>query len=443
MLRAVRDYLVLRHRFYRWSEKRIHKHQTKALRKLVSYARKHSPFYKTHLEHQDIKSLADLRNLPTIDKKIMMAHFDELNTCGLKKEAVETFALNAEQNQDYLGYYADKYVIGLSSGTSGHRGLYVTPKTLTKRLPGVFLARGGLSLKDLPLRIVFLLRVYSQGFDDINAPLIKLKYMPTTAAPDAVVNQIEVLNANVLMAPPSMLRFLLPYAPQLKGRFKRIITYAEVLTPEDKQRYIEAFQTKVVEIYQASEGQIASPCEHGFLHINEDLVHVDLYDAQGARISEPGIIGHKMVVTNLVNTAQPLIRYVMNDMVILDTPCSCGSKFRRIRQVLGRHDDVFYFPDASGTPQPVFPDLIARWLLLGDDYIAEFQAIQNQHGSMHLCIDPLSNAFNETNLINHIQTQLTALGLKGSITVSIETLTIPKDRHKFKRFIQRHNDQSI
>ena len=440
MLRAVVDYLALRWRFRHWSTKRIVKHQTRAMRGIIRHARQHSTFYQEHWGDARIETLADLRQLPTLDKKVMMAEFDRLNTCGLHREAVESFALDAERTRNYLGYYEGKYVIGLSSGTSGHRGLYVTPRALTKRLPGVFLARGGLSHRDLPLRIVFLLRVYSQGFDDINAPLIKLKYMPTTASPEAIMDHIDALRANVLMAPPSTLRFLLPYAERLVGRFKRIITYAEVLTAEDKRRYAEAFQTAVVEIYQASEGQMASPCRLGHLHINEDFVHIDLYDAQGERIIEPGIIGHKMVVTNLINKAQPLVRYVMNDMIVLDTPCPCGSKFRRIRQVLGRHDDVFYFPNQSGQKKPVFPDLIARWLLVGDAHIAEFQVTQNRHGTMHIQIEPLASDFDPDQLIVHVVEQLASLGLEGQVTVSTGPLTIPKDSHKFKRFIQLDHD---
>ncbi|TVP96489.1 MAG: hypothetical protein EA374_01295 [Acholeplasmatales bacterium] len=437
MLRALGDYLVLSWRFRRWSSKRIAKHQLRALRRLLSYARAHSPFYQARFEGITFDTIDAVRRLPTLDKATMMTHFDDLNTCGLKRASVEAFALNAERTQDYLGYYEGDYVIGLSSGTSGHRGLYITPKALTKRLPGVFLARGGLSLRDLPLRIVFLLRVYSQGFDDINAPLIQLKYMPTTAKPEAVIERIRAMRANVLMAPPSYLRFLLPHAADLAGRFKRIITYAEVLTAEDKARYAQAFNTSVVEIYQASEGQMASPCSQGHLHINEDLVHVDLYDVQGQRITEPGVIGHKMVVTNLINTAQPLIRYVMNDMVVLDTPCPCGSNFRRIKQVLGRHDDVFYFPDATGKQQPVFPDLIARWLLVGDANIAEFQAIQKEHGTMHITIDPLKTPFDADALVKQLQGQLRTLGLEGTVTVYTGALTIPKDSHKYKRFIQQ------
>ena len=105
------------------------------------------------------------------------------------------------------------------------------------------------------------------------------------------------------------------------------------------------FKTKVIEIYQASEGQIASACKAGHLHINEDLVFVELYDENNQLITEPNVVGHKMILTNLVNDAQPLIRYEMNDMIVLDEPCSCGSHFRRIKRIIGRCDDNLYFYD--------------------------------------------------------------------------------------------------
>ncbi len=104
-----------------------------------------------------------------------MDNFDRLNTAGLQLAEVMPFALEKELAQDYLGYFQNRYVIGLSSGTSGNKGIYVTTAGIDRRLPGVFLARGGVRLSDLPLRILFILRVFSQGFADINAPLIQLQ----------------------------------------------------------------------------------------------------------------------------------------------------------------------------------------------------------------------------------------------------------------------------
>gem|GEM_PF-4401548 len=78
-----------------------------------------------------------------------------------------------------------------------------------------------------------------------------------------------------------------PGLPEFANRQRRIITCAEVLEPETKALLACALQAPVVEIYEASEGQMACPCRSGNLHINEDLVYVELLDAQGLPVNGP------------------------------------------------------------------------------------------------------------------------------------------------------------
>lgn len=433
-MNALFDYLYLTKNRKKRNPKQIQKLQFKELQAIYHYAIEYSPFYKTLYEGYKFETMADFYKLPTINKTIMMEHFTTLNTEGLIKEDVMNYAIEKELNKDYLGYYKNEYVIGLSSGTSGNKGLYVTPKSLTKRLPGVFLARGGIALKDLPLRILFCLRVFSQGFNDINAPFLKLKYVSTMEKIDVVIETLHNQKTNLLMAPPSFIRQLLPYRDQIQVKLKKIITYAEVLSQTEKAQFEAVFDTKVVEIYQASEGQMASACELGYLHINEDLVNIELYDEQGIKIESPHVVGHKMIITNLVNYAQPLIRYEMNDMIVLNDPCPCGSHFRRIEKVLGRSDDNIYFYDGLGKPHIVFSDLFSRWIITTSDAIREFQVIQNEISKLEITLD-LMGEFDVEQLRIRIDQELQALGLSGTIEFHIGPLELPKQANKFKRFI--------
>lgn len=193
----------------------------------------------------------------------MMENFNDLNTCGLDLKKVTEYAIEKEIAKDYTGYYLDEYVIGMSSGTSGNKGIYITPRSMTKRLP---------------FRILFLLRVFSQGFADINAPMINLTYRSTMTNPEELIEIINREKINIIMAPPSMLRILMGLKDKIKVKLKLIVSYAEVLEMEDKEKISKIFDVDIHEIYQASEGQMASTCKHGNLHINEDLVFVELYD---------------------------------------------------------------------------------------------------------------------------------------------------------------------
>jgi putative adenylate-forming enzyme len=436
MIRTVLDYLKLKRHQKRFSIQKIKDYQFKEIQKLLLFAQKNSSFYQERLHPYKINALEAYHHLPTINKNVMMENFSKLNTCGLIKEDVEQYAILKEKNKDYLGYYKDEYVIGLSSGTSGNRGIYITPKSMTKRLPGVFLARSGLSLKDLPMRILFCLRVFSQGFNDINAPFIKLSYMSTMTPPEEIITSINQKNINILMAPPSLIRFLLPLKDEIKVRLKKVITYAEVLTKTDKEQFEKAFHTKVIEIYQASEGQIASACEKGNLHINEDLVYIELYDQDNQLITKPHVIGHKMVLTNLINYAQPLIRYEMNDMIVLDDPCSCGSNFRTIEKILGRNDDLIYFYNSKSEQRVVFPDLFSRWIITESDQVREFQVVQYEIGTLEITID-CEDEIVKDKLKQRLIDELKTLDLSGIIQVKLQKLELPKDQNKYKRFISK------
>lgn len=441
LLRYLADYCRLNRQFYRFSASDIRRYQEKAVLQLVRQVQAESPFYRDLYAGGSPANLTDFSHLPTINKAMMMANFDRLNTAGLKLDEVKAYAVAKELAHDYLGYYRDQYVIGLSSGTSGNKGLFVTPKALTERLPGVFLARGGVRLTDLPLRILFVLRVFSQGFADINGPLIQLHYRASMTRPQELIATCNRMRANILMAPPSLLRQLLPFVSNIKTPLRRVITYAEVLNPLEKARFAEAFRAPVVEIYQASEGQIASPCRHGNLHINEDLVYVELLDENDQPI-QPGQRARRMLVTNLVNTVQPLLRYEMNDLIELGDPCSCGSHFRVIRQVIGRNDDVLYLRTRSGEICPVYPDLVSRWIITTDDQIQEFVVEQLSDSRLLLRLDLTNPAGADDSALvkrlrERLENELAKYDISCQLAFEVARIPLPEDNSKRKRFVNR------
>jgi phenylacetate-coenzyme A ligase PaaK-like adenylate-forming protein len=462
------DYIRLNRHLYHLSPAAVSRYQTRAVCRLVRLARRKSPFYRERFAGLPVRDLAEFSKLPVINKPILMDHFDAVNTAGLRLADVMPYAVRKELAKDYLGYYQGRYVIGLSSGTSGNKGLYVTDRRLTERLPGVFLARGGVRLSELPLRILFILRVFSQGFADINAPFLSLRYLPSMTEPAEIIAAINAQRANILMAPPSLLRQLLPLAGQIKTPPRRVICYAEVLPAEDKERFAAAFRAPVVEIYQASEGQIASPCRCGSLHLNEDLVYVELLDEQGRCVSPPpgrtiaqgktdrtpagqpeagARPATRMLVTNLVNTVQPLIRYEMNDLLELGGPCPCGSSFRVISRIIGRQDDVLHLQTASGGLRAVYPDLFSRWIITTDDRIREFMVERLSPTALRLTIDltpakpepiavqPDDTATIVARLRERIAGELAAFDIVCSLEIRVQPIMLPVDNRKLRRFI--------
>src|SRR4051812_3831728 len=57
-----------------------------------------SPFYQHYFAG---RPLQDWQKWPVIDKAIMMANFDELNTVGVKQQEAFASALRAEESRDF------------------------------------------------------------------------------------------------------------------------------------------------------------------------------------------------------------------------------------------------------------------------------------------------------------------------------------------------------
>ena len=127
-----------------------------------------------------------------------------------------------------------------------------------------------------------------------------------------------------------------------------VLTSSEVLT-EDAAARIESAWTKPVEGYFSTEvGVIAAgSLDHVGMHLCEEAI-VEVVDEDNRPVP-PGTLGSRVLLTNLVNRAQPLIRYELSDAVQLEAgPDPSGRPFDRIARIDGRSDEVLHLPGADG-----------------------------------------------------------------------------------------------
>jgi len=109
-----------------------------------------------------------------------------------------------------------------------------------------------------------------------------------------------------------------------------------------------AFGCPVVNEYGASECMsMAFGCNEGWLHVNADWVLLEPVDDE-FRPTPPGAPSRTVLLTNLANRVQPIIRYDLGDSVVVNPgPCACGSPLPAI-EVEGRHDDVLAMAAPDG-----------------------------------------------------------------------------------------------
>jgi phenylacetate-CoA ligase len=98
------------------------------------------------------------------------------------------------------------------------------------------------------------------------------------------------------------------------------------LTPATQHRAETAFHCLVTQSYAASEAMpLALQCRRGQLHLNSDWFVTEPIDAAGQPVP-PGSRSDGLLVTNLANYVQPIIRYQLDDSVVVSKqPCECGS----------------------------------------------------------------------------------------------------------------------
>lgn len=162
----------------------------------------------------------------------------------------------------------------------------------------------------------------------------------------------------VLLAPYASMAALLA-SEQEGGRLHidpvLLALSAEGLPEGEYDRIARAFKAKVGNSYAATECPFFSySCEHGWLHVNSDWVVFEPVDA-GHRPVPPGQPSHTVLISNLANRVQPILRYDLGDSVLQQSgPCRCGNPFPSIR-VQGRSAEVLTFGTDGGDRVTVAP----------------------------------------------------------------------------------------
>jgi putative adenylate-forming enzyme len=384
-----RHFATARWRWERLHGQRLAAYQERRAREIVRFANERSPFYRDHWAGHD---LAEWRTLPTVDKRLMMANFARFNTIGVSADEALEVAMRAERSRDFTPTLRG-VTVGLSSGTSGHRGVFLASPQEQAGWAGVILAR---TLHQFTgrLRVAFFLRSNSNLYEQVGSALIQFQYFDLMTPMTDAIARLNLFQPHIVIGPPSLLGALANEVAQsrLRVRPQRLISVAETLEPQDRVCLQGAFQAPVHEIYQCTEGLLAISCAHGSLHIQEDLVALQFepLDDQSARSGAERVTP---IVTDLWRRTQPIIRYRLNDVLRLaDKHCRCGSDFRVIAAIEGRCDDICYFVTETGELRPFFPDVIRRMILLASDAIAEYQAVQKQPGQLRVRVALLPGA---------------------------------------------------
>lgn len=332
--------------------------------------------------------VSSTEQLPHMDKTTMMAAFAARNTANISRETAQALALEAEQSRDFsptlMHPELGEITVGLSSGTSGQRGLFLVSRTERLRWAGILLAktlpssllRQTLCFWRRPLSIAFFLRANSNLYNTLASRRIDFGFYDLLRGADQYITQLNRQQPHALVAPPTVLRRLaqLQLRNELHIQPQHIVGVAEVLEPDDALLIEKAFGRKPHQIYQATEGFLAYSCEQGNLHLNEAQIYIEKDWLDDTRFQP--------VITDFSRTTQIIARYRLNDILrIATTPCSCGRAETTIAAIEGRSDQILYLPSLHNDETiAIFPDSLRRAMMMVNPALDEYRIVQNKSG---------------------------------------------------------------
>jgi phenylacetate-coenzyme A ligase PaaK-like adenylate-forming protein len=380
-----------------WQGSRLPAHeldarQRRRLDALVGFARRASPFYRDCYADVPDGAQVALQTLPVLDKRTLMREFDRISTQqAVNRAAVDAFIADPARLGSLL---AGRFAVFTSSGTTGEPGIFVHDTGAlavydaleSQRFRGAGLGPGMVSawLPGERYAMVAATGGHFAGVATVERMRRSLPWLAPFVRPfsllqplDALVQQLNEFSPTVLATYPTAAEMLADEqaSGRLQLQLRDVWTGGEFLAPVARARLQTIFACRVRNSYGASEFlPIAWECGSGRMHVNSDWVILEPVDEHRHPVAA-GVRSHSVLLTNLANRVQPLIRYDLGDSITLHRDaCPCGAAFATV-SVEGRCDDALVMPLAHGGTASVVPLALAT-VLEEQAHVHDYQVVQ-------------------------------------------------------------------
>ena len=373
----------------------------------------------------DIASFSegDIVDLPVMTKTDLMDNFDAIVTDPRLSRRLCEDHLDHNPGDHLL----DEFQIVASGGSSGLRGVfaYGWEAWATCYASNIRFQTREWSLDPSLAQVRRVIAVVAASSPThISAALSKTfttgdharHLFPVSLRLEEIVNGLNELQPTVLMAYSSFLPRLAMEAQggRLHITPRRIVAISEPLLPETRHVVQQTWGAPIANGYAMSEGVFSGFCGHG-IHLPDDLIIFEPVDVDGHPVGA-GELSHRVLITNLYNHVQPLIRYEVTDQITLaGGTCPCGSSMQRIEDPQGRLDDIFVYDDGLSVHPHLFRSALGH-----HREILEYQVRQTRAASPSPSSQPRSSTLGT--LRTRIAAGLAAIGLTEP-RVDIETLS--------------------
>jgi phenylacetate-CoA ligase len=316
------------------------------VREIVRHAVESVPYYADLFRSlgaapQDIRTAADLRRLPLLDKETV--HADPAR-----------FLSTSPRARDAVRY--------VTTGTSGlkltvwhDRRSLVENVAYGERQRAVEVRFAGARVRYTVLRFGTPGSTGARTRSAVGAaawlPLRPSRENLQVTTPfDRLFAEIDRLRPDVIAGWGSFLELLFRTRVErgVHGHLPRVVSYGnDSMSPEGKELIEKGLGVPVISRYAAVESfRIGFTCEErSGLHLHDDLCHVRVVGPNGSDV--PAGENGEVVLSNLVNHATVLLNYRLGDLAATEAePCPCGRSLGRLAGVRGRASEILVL--ASG-----------------------------------------------------------------------------------------------
>lgn len=425
-----------------WDEKHetmpreeIEKLQLKRLQETLQRVYNAVPFYRNALNAKglqpgDVKSLADLKNLPFTTKQDLRDQYPYGLFAVPMDDVVRVHASSGTTGKPTVVGYTRKDIETWANLIA--RCLVIgggNKKSMVQNAYGYGLFTGGLGLH--------------YGAECLGATVVPISGGNTHRQ----LMLMQDFKTNILCCTPSYALYLADTGEEMGIDFRALPLYTGIFGAEPwsenmRRQLEEKLDITALDIYGLSEVMgpgvaMECPAKQG-AHIFEDHFIAEIIDPDSGEPLPYGQQG-ELVLTTITKEALPVIRYRTRDITSLHPEkCACGRTHVRMKRVTGRTDDMLIIRGVN-----VFPSQVESVLLeFGETephYLIEVYR-KGELDTMEIKVELSEKMFSDTvrnleELENRIRSRiLSVLNINARIKF-VEPKSLPRSEGKAKRVI--------
>ena len=303
------------------------------LTEMLKYVSNHNDFYKNRIKEYNVTNPLDITSWPI-----------------LTREELRINRFNMFSEEEKIEYFNNKLIRMSSSGTSGtpidvywNKEQYYRSMLnlwrLRKRYNNITPASRKLTIISSPQNVAGMNNYYSHKVN-ANTFIINHTLLDNSEYLNQIVAEIQIFSPEWIYARPALLSEFVVLC-KAKGilppsSIRYIELTGEFLTSITRKVIQDFFGVHVTNMYGTEElGTIAYECPCGNMHILQDNVFLEVNSSEINGNPSTG----RALVTGLINTVMPLIRYEIGDILTINkskSDCKCHNTNNELQIIHGR-----------------------------------------------------------------------------------------------------------